>query len=131
MLMLTFVGGAILNPFLLALAASAGITLGMAPMYFVGGSGEHVLQRAIAQRGDWFKRLVDRVIVGYRGHVTVVSYLLAALPNPVFDYASLIAGFARVSIARFLFASFLGRLTQTTVVALAGYYSAGQVQNIW
>jgi len=72
-----------------------------------------------------------RVTGWYTHHVTAASFFVAAVPNPVFDYAGYIAGLTGVSQARFLTATFAGKAVQSIVVALLGYYAFEQISRAW
>ena len=55
------------------------------------------------------------------------SFLIAATPNPVFDYAGLIAGASRLDARRFLAGTFAGKMTQASVIAVLGHMVGGQL----
>jgi uncharacterized membrane protein YdjX (TVP38/TMEM64 family) len=54
------------------------------------------------------------------------SFILAVVPNPVYDFAGIIAGSVRVPLARFLLGTMLGKSMQTFGVAMAGFLAAGR-----
>jgi membrane protein DedA with SNARE-associated domain len=128
---LVFVGANTLNPLLIAFAAAAGITLGMAACYMLGKAGHKMAKRAEPSPGDKLYRLLTRMVEWYKGHVTVASFLMAATPNPMFDYAGYLAGLAQVSQTRFLLATFAGKMAQSLGVALLGYYAFEQISALY
>ncbi len=130
-LTLVFAGATILNPLLLALVAAAGITLGMAGCYALGKAGSRVAVRSQPDPGTRLYRATTRVSRWYTRNVTITSFFVAALPNPVFDYAGYFAGLTGVSQARFLAATFAGKVVQSLIVALLGYYAFEQISRVW
>ena len=130
-LSLVFAGATVLNPFLLAIVAAAGITLGMAGCYALGKAGSRVAERSQPEPGSRLYRWSQRVAEWYTRNVTTASFFIAAIPNPVFDYAGYLAGLAGVDQKRFLAATFLGKVVQSLVVALLGYYAFEQISHLW
>lgn len=130
-LTLVFAGATVLNPVLLALAAAAGITLGMAACYALGKAGSKVAERSQPDPGTRLHRATSMVTGWYTHNVTTASFFVAAVPNPVFDYAGYFAGLAGFDQKRFLAATFAGKTLQSLVVALLGYYFFEQISRIW
>jgi len=94
-----FAMGAIFNPVFIALAAGAGGALGELSGYLAGFSGQSVLERTkiYDKYHSWIQK---------NGFFSVL--ILAALPNPFFDVAGVIAGILKMPIFRFLFAVWIG-----------------------
>ena len=117
------VAGAVLNPLLVALVGALGMTIGELSGYLVGragstisrGKGEDEKSRW-SRWSNWSKRLVGRW--GVLG-----IFVLAALPNPLFDIAGIAAGAVRMGVAKFLAATFAGRLIRTSLLAYSSAYS--------
>lgn len=130
-LTVVFAGATILNPVLLALAAAVGITLGMAGCYTMGKAGHRMAQRAQPDPGSRFYRISTKVAAWYASNLTTASFVIAATPNPVFDYVGYLAGLARVNRTRFLLATFAGKMVQCLIVALLGYYAFDQISGWW
>lgn len=128
---LVFAGSTILNPVLLALAAAAGITVGMAGCYALGKTGSKLAERSQPDPSTRLYRVTVRVANWYSRNVTVTSFLVAALPNPVFDYAGYFAGMTNVDEKRFLAATFAGKVVQALVIAMLGYYAFEQISRVW
>lgn len=128
---LVFAGSTMLNPFLLALAAAAGITLGMAGCYALGKAGTRFAERSQPEPGTRMHRATVRMADWYRRNVATTSFFMAALPNPAFDYAGYLAGLTGVSQTRFLAATFAGKVVQSLAVALLGYYAFEQISRYW
>ena len=60
-------------------------------------------------------------------NVGTASFLIAATPNPVFDYAGFIAGAGRLNARRFLAGTFAGKITQASVIAFLGHTVGQQI----
>ncbi len=54
-------------------------------------------------------------------------FLIAATPDPVFDYAGLIAGASELDARRFRASTFACKMTQVTVIAVLGHMVGGQL----
>ena len=130
-LTLVFAGATMLNPFLLAVAAAAGITIGMAGCYALGKAGSSWAERSQPNPETRLYRATSIVSRWYDRNVTTASFLVAAVPNPVFDYAGYFAGLTGVSQSRFLGATFAGKFVQSLVVALLGFYAFEQISRVW
>jgi membrane protein YqaA with SNARE-associated domain len=103
--------GDVFNPFLVALAAGTGATLGEITGYMAGFSGQGVIEnRQWYERvTGWMKRYGDVVILG-----------LAFVPNPVFDIAGMVAGALRMPLWRYLLFSWIGKVGKMLLFAYGG-----------
>jgi membrane protein DedA with SNARE-associated domain len=119
---ITFAAGAIFNPYGVALAAGLGSTIGELTGYIAGFSGQAVLERAelYHKLEGWTKRFGPGVI-----------FVLALVPNPVFDLAGAAAGAMRMPLARFLLWTWLGKTLKMLAFAYAGATSATWLQSIF
>ena len=125
------VAGAVLNPLLVALIGAAGMTIGELSGYLVGRAGSTV---SAGKNNDgesrWSRwtafssRLVKRW--GVLG-----IFILAALPNPLFDIAGIAAGAVRLGIVKFLIATFAGRLIRTSLLAYSSAYSIDTIVELF
>ena len=118
-LAVAFVGGGVdLNPFLVALLGAAGSTLGETTGWLAGWGGQVVVEKnkRYAQIESWMRRY---------GDITV--FVMAAIPNPLFDVAGLASGSLRYPLWRFLGAAFLGKLVKYTLVSLLGAASLHRI----
>ena len=113
-LALIFALGAAYDPFLVGLAAGAGSTLGEITGYMAGYSGQIVLKnnKTYLLMERWMKR---------RG--SIVIFVLAFVPNPLFDLAGAAAGALRYPIWKFLLVCFLGKTPKSILVAFAGAWT--------
>jgi uncharacterized membrane protein YdjX (TVP38/TMEM64 family) len=93
------------------LAAGSGAALGELSGYLAGYSGQSVIRnnKTYLRLAEWIRR---------NGSLTV--FLLAAIPNPVFDLGGIAAGASRMPVLKFLVWCWLGKTLRMYVVALAG-----------
>jgi membrane protein YqaA with SNARE-associated domain len=118
-LAVVFALGASLNPLLLGLAAGPGAALGELTGYLMGYGGSAVADDLKVYRT--IERWMERYGI-------VVIAVLAAIPNPLFDVAGMVAGVMRIRWWHFLLAALLGKTIQALVVAHAGALSLGWMQ---
>lgn len=109
-----FAMGNIFSPPAVALAASLGGALGELSGYLAGFSG-----RAVIEEGPKYQRIAGWV--RKYGHYAI--FLLAAVPNPLFDVAGIAAGIVKMPLWRFLVFCWLGQLLKMLLFAYAGHYS--------
>ena len=119
-LALIFALGDAYNPFLIGIAAGAGSALGEITGYMAGYSGQIVLKnnKTYLRMERWMKR---------RG--SIVIFVLAFVPNPVFDLAGAAAGVLRYPLWKFLIVCFLGKTPKSILVALAGAWTLEWVRD--
>ncbi len=104
--------GAVLNPFLVGLIAGTGATLGELTGYAIGYQGGGVVERwtgAFAKTKRWMEK-----------HGTTTIFVLAIVPNPIFDAAGLAAGAIRFPLGRFITLVWTGKTLQAIGGALIG-----------
>ncbi len=97
------------DPWLPALVGTTGQVIGEMVSYLLGVTGSPWIQRQVT-----YQR-VERWI---RRWGLVVVFVIAAIPNPVFDIAGAVAGAAGLGWQRFFVASWAGRLIKNVVIAL-------------
>jgi membrane protein YqaA with SNARE-associated domain len=109
-----FALGATYDPYLVGLAAGAGSALGELSGYMAGYSGQGVLRKSktYLRMEHWMRR---------RG--SVVIFVLAFVPNPIFDLAGAAAGILRYPVWKFLLFCFLGKTPRSILVAFAGAWA--------
>jgi uncharacterized membrane protein YdjX (TVP38/TMEM64 family) len=101
------------NPFLVALAASAGGSLGELSSYYVGYLGKKI---AIRQEGAAYKRIKGWI----QRHGVWAILLLSLQPILPFDVAGLIAGAVRMPVHKFLPPLFLGKIPKNLILIYGG-----------
>jgi membrane protein YqaA with SNARE-associated domain len=103
--------GGVLNPLLVGLAAGAGEALGEMTGYLAGISGKRIVRDQ--ERYLEVQRQMDR----YGGWV---FFILAAIPNPLFDIAGIAAGTLRFPVWKFLLSAAAGKTLKAMLFAGAG-----------
>jgi membrane protein YqaA with SNARE-associated domain len=110
-LIVVFTLGAVLNPFLVGLISGVGGTIGEMSGYLLGYSG----RAAIENIG-----LYQRVENSMKRWGALPLFVLALIPNPLFDIAGAVAGALRFPLWKFIVYSGAGRIIKHTFVAFAG-----------
>lgn len=108
---IVFAMGAVFPPLGVALAAGTGAALGETTGYLAGFSGQGVVEQV-----DIYEKLT--VWMQRNGPLTV--FLLAAIPNPFFDMAGLVAGALKMPYLKFLFFCWCGQTLKMLIFAYAG-----------
>ncbi len=103
--------GAVFNPWLVALAAGTGATIGELSGYLAGFSGQ-----AVIENRKWY----DRVSGWMKKYGDITVLLLAFIPNPVFDIAGMVAGALRLPLWRYLLWSWIGKIGKMLLFAFGG-----------
>lgn len=106
-----FVGGSLFNPLAVGLITAAGATIGELTGFLAGVGGKVFVR----EKGTYKK------IEGWihkNGFLTI--FLLAAIPNPLFDLAGIASGVTGYSVKKFLLATFLGKSIKFLVFAFLG-----------
>ncbi len=120
-LIFVFALGGALNPLLVGLVAGPGAALGELSGYLAGYGSS-----AVIDNWNWYRR-----IRGWMEHYgLLVITLLAAIPNPAFDLAGIVAGSMRFKWWQFLLAAWVGKTIQGIAVAYAGALSLGWVEQL-
>lgn len=113
-----FVGGAVFNPFIVAVVVSLGAAIGELTGYFAGYGAEEILEKDLKiQR---IKKWMDRFGLW-------VLFALAVVPNPLFDLAGIVAGATEVPVYKYLIVVWLGKLVKFATVAYLGASSVGLI----
>ena len=103
--------GAVFNPFWVAIAAGIGAALGETTGYLAGFSGQVVVDRK-----DWYKTLTQWM----RKYGDLTIFVMAFIPNPLFDLAGMAAGMLKLPFLRFLFWCSLGKIIKMLIFAYTG-----------
>jgi uncharacterized membrane protein YdjX (TVP38/TMEM64 family) len=109
----TFAMGSALSPWLVGLLAGLGDTAGELTGYMTGYALEEV-----ADDFKLYRRVEHWMEV--RGGLTL--FILALIPNPVFDMASMVGGLAGFPVHRFLLVTWAGKTLKALGFAWAGYF---------
>jgi len=105
--------GSVFNPWVVGVVGGVGQALGELTGYMAGYSGQALVgkSRTYNHLMRWMQRY---------GAVTV--FVLAVVPNPVFDVGGMAAGSLRYPLWKFLASCAAGKVVKNIVFALAGYY---------
>ena len=112
-LAVTAVMGSVFNPWLVGLAGGVGQALGELTGYMAGYSGQTWIDE-----NPTYNRLT-RWMQRY-GVWTI--FVLALIPNPVFDLGGMAAGALRFPLWKFLASCGAGKVLKNVIVAWAAYY---------
>ncbi len=104
-------GGTVFNPVLVGLVAAAGATIGELTGYMLGMSGRAAVE------DNW---AYERIHVWMRRYGLVALFALAAIPNPFFDMAGIVAGAMRLPVTHYLLATGAGKLVKFVIIAYLG-----------
>jgi membrane protein YqaA with SNARE-associated domain len=113
----TMAMGAIFNPIGVAVAAGLGAALGELTGYMAGFSGQGVAERTT---------IYNRLTIWMKTHQNLAYgaiFLLAFIPNPLFDMAGMASGALKLPLWKFLLACTFGKILKMLMFAYAGYYS--------
>ena len=113
-LAITTLVGSLLNPIAVGIVAGIGQTLGEMTGYLAGYSGQGLVNRSKTydRVEGWMKRNE------FMGELVV--FVLALIPNPLFDAAGMAAGALRFPVWKYLIAAGLGKVSKNIVFAYAG-----------
>lgn len=125
------VAGAVLNPLLVALVGALGMTIGELTGYLLGRAGSTISRRGERPEKSRWSRWTSfsKRMVGRWGVLGI--FVLAALPNPLFDIAGIAAGAVRMGVVKFLAATFAGRLIRTSLLAYSSAYSVDTIIDLF
>lgn len=110
-LVFTIALGGLFNPLLVGAAAGVGEALGEMTGYLAGISGKGIIrnQARYVKMQDYMNR---------RGGW--IFFILAAVPNPLFDVAGIAAGVVRFPVWKFLLSAWAGKTLKAILFAAAG-----------
>ena len=113
-------GALILNPLTVAIVASVGGAIGESAGYILGRYSNRVI------KGDktpgWLTKITER-------HMGLTVLLGNAIPNPLVDAISILAGRLRYSLSRFLAYAIAGKVVQSIVVVYVALWNISLVRS--
>lgn len=118
-LAITTLVGSLLNPVTVGIVAGIGQTLGEMTGYLAGYSGQGLVDRSKTYNRieGWMKR---NEFIG-----ELVVFVLALIPNPLFDAAGMAAGALRFPVWKYLLAAGIGKVIKNIVFAYGGSLGIG------
>jgi len=114
---LTTTMGAIFNPIGVAVAAGLGAAIGELSGYTAGFSGQVAVERATLYNH------LTRWMKAHQNLAYGLIFLLAFIPNPLFDLAGMVSGALKLPLWKFLISCAIGKILKMLIFAYAGYYS--------
>jgi len=112
--------GAVLNPYLVGVLAGCGAAVGEMTGYTLGLGMSPNLDEGTTLAGlgekemQWLRWLRPK----FQRWGAIVIFVLAAIPNPIFDMGGILAGIARMRWWKFLTAAALGKTVRFTVLSM-------------
>jgi membrane protein DedA with SNARE-associated domain len=114
----------VLSPFTVGVVGGAGMAIGEITAYVAGMAGSMVVREESLQAPRAIRSLVARIVhwvdwlMDHYGMPTL--FLLAAVPNPLFEVAGLTAGASRFPFWKFMAAVLSGKITRGLLLAYLG-----------
>ncbi len=103
------------NPFLLALVAALGASIGESTSYFIGRGGRSVVEKKFHNQLDKIEELTKKVSKHGFAFIVLMSFVPFG-----FDLISIIAGMIEYDLKKFFPAVFIGRFFRYSILAFAG-----------
>ena len=124
-LAITTLVGSLLNPWIVGIVAGVGQTLGEMSGYMAGYSGQGLINRTktYERLEGWMK---SNEFTGL-----VIVFVLAIIPNPIFDAAGMVAGALRFPVWKYLLAAGLGKVIKNILFAYAGEFGIGWLAELF
>ncbi len=116
-----FLGGGIYNPVLVGIISAAGATIGELTGYLAGLGGKAIVENR--DMYDRFSRWMER-------YGLVALFVLAAIPNPFFDVAGIIAGMSHMRVSTYILVVWAGKIVKFVLIAYLGAGSAGLLSKL-
>ncbi len=116
-----FAMGGVFNPWIVGIAGGVGQALGELTGYMAGYSGQTLVDDnpTYNRLTQWMQR---------NGALTI--FVLAVIPNPLFDIGGVIAGALRFPVWKFLASCMIGKAIKSIVFAMAGYYGIEAISKL-
>lgn len=118
--MVAFAMGGVFPAWGIALAAGMGAALGELSGYLAGYGGQAIVGdlRHYEQITAWMRRK--------RSLAYALIFVMALIPNPLFDLAGIAAGTLKIPVLPFLLWTFAGKTAKMLAFAYAGHWSLGR-----
>jgi len=112
-LAISSVMGGLFNPWVVGLVGGVGQALGELTGYMAGYSGQTLVDG---------NPIHERLMRWMQRYGTPTIFILALVPNPIFDLGGIAAGTLRFPLWKFLVSCTAGKVIKNILFALAGYY---------
>jgi len=114
----------VLSPLAVGLVGGLGMGLGETTAYLTGLAGSHAARETEARGPPWLQPAIDRVIKWVSWLMTryglVTLFVLAVIPDPIFEFAGITAGATRVSFRRYMAVVVTGNCVRGLLLAYVG-----------
>jgi membrane protein YqaA with SNARE-associated domain len=112
--------GAVLNPYLVGVLAGCGAAVGEMTGYTLGLGMSPNLDEGttVATLGEKQMKWLHWLRPKFQRWGAIVIFVLAAIPNPIFDMGGILAGMARMPWWKFLLAAILGKTARFTLLSM-------------
>ena len=107
--------GSVLNPYIVGIVAGLGSGIGELTGYMVGNGARILSKKELKEQKELIKKYGSWVI-----------FVLAFIPNPLFDAAGLVAGALKINMWKFLLATISGRIIRFILLAYLGAWTFAQ-----
>jgi membrane protein YqaA with SNARE-associated domain len=113
--------GGVFNPWIVGLVGGVSQALGELTGYMAGYSGQ-----------TWVDEnpVYDRLTGWMQRYGVLTIFVLAVIPNPIFDLGGVAAGALRFPLWKFLVSCTAGKVVKNILFALAGYYGIEALFNL-
>lgn len=110
--------GAVLNPYLVGILAGCGAAVGEMTGYTLGLGMSPDLDGNTARLGEKQMKWLRWLRPKFQRWGVIAIFVLAAIPNPIFDMGGILAGMARMAWWKFLIAAVLGKTVRFTLLSM-------------
>ena len=114
----------LLNPFLVGFLGGLGMGLGETTAYLTGLAGSAVARESEPPVPRWLRPAFDRVVRGVgwlmRNYGLPTLFVLAVIPDPIFEFAGITAGATRIGFRKFMAVVVSGNLIRGLLLAYVG-----------
>jgi membrane protein YqaA with SNARE-associated domain len=114
--------GGVFNPWIVGIVGGVGQALGELTGYMAGYSGQTWVDE---------NRVYDRLTQWMQRYGVWAIFVLALIPNPLFDVGGMIAGALRLPLWKFLVSCMAGKVLKNILFALAGFYGAAALLDLF
>lgn len=110
--------GGVFNPWVVGLVGGMGQALGELTGYMAGYSGQTLVEN---------RHVYERLLTWMHRYGALTIFVLALIPNPVFDLGGIAAGALRFPLWKFLLYCAAGKIVKNILFALLGFYGFGAI----
>jgi membrane protein YqaA with SNARE-associated domain len=103
--------GAVFNPIAVAAAAGGGAALGEITGYIAGYTGKAIIEKI---------SVYEKMVMWVKKYGGITIFLLAFIPNPLFDITGIAAGSLKIPLHKYLLWSFAGKFLKMIMFAYFG-----------